>query len=62
MTADLFILGGNIINCRFDFTMVCCTWIGMLEGDGGSFVGVTFVNFAGLMILHNGLLLGDGDV
>ena len=34
----------------------------MFEGDGGSFVGVTLVNLAGFMILHNGLLFGDADL
>ena len=51
--------GGSIINCLFDFTIVCWTWIGTLDGDGGILVGVTLVSLAGFIILHKELLLGD---
>ena len=46
-----------MIDWRFvDFTMVCCTWMG--TESGGNFVGVTFVSFAGLIILHIVFLTG----
>ena len=47
-----------MMDWRFvDFTMVCCTWMGTVSG--GNFVGVTFVSFAGLIILHIVFLTGD---